>query len=265
MSGRFEELVGVSGIDTGEIIYRDDSIDAGTRGLVDMGWVWGGGAKALAIDDRVKNLCWLDDPLIARAALPTAGGGAAFSGDNSYALLPEGFMLRQSDRHMLFTMHLKMNRAAPAGASYNSRIVDFRAGNTSQLSIIPTVDANGAMTNLEIATNSFGWSVMGALSSIVDNKVHQLGVELTVSADEAYIRLSVWLDGVVVQETDYVPRQAWPLPNAGDRPRLGNWAGFAGGFTGRFYRARLDDLTRTSRKVADILADDAAVATARFT
>lgn len=188
MSGRFEELVGVSGIDTGEIIYRDDSIDAATRSLVDLGWVWGGGAQALAIDDRVKNLCWLDDPLIARAALPTAGGGAAFSGDNSYALLPEGFMLRQSDRHMLFTMHLKMSRAAPAGASYNSRIVDFRTGNTSQLSIIPTVDANGAMTNLEIATNSFGWSVMGALSSIVDNKVHQLGVELTVSADEAYNR-----------------------------------------------------------------------------
>ncbi|MCV5533879.1 hypothetical protein OFN26_34990, partial [Escherichia coli] len=58
--GPFEKRNGVIAT-TGDILYRDGSINSGTKGLISCHNTWSGAGENLAAGAQIKNMCYVDD------------------------------------------------------------------------------------------------------------------------------------------------------------------------------------------------------------
>lgn len=270
MTGRIEQLLGVS-YDTGTKLYRDVSINAGTKALFDVSSGWAGGAKDISAGAQIKSLSDEDSVATFAKAHTYADGGMVFTGVNGDMFtLPDAIAPQPSETHWLITAWLKMSAyGAGTAASANNQTLSFSTttiNDVSQSMLTLTCNpASGAVpTSITVHARGKNYgSLASPLASIYDNNLHQVAFELQLSTDGTQQQLTVYIDGVAAYASGYsaVPTT---VPAAPTNKYIGTSAIFPLAWAGKFYRCRKDDPTATTQTVAQILAADSSSIGSRF-
>lgn len=270
MAGRIEQLIGVT-IDTGVKLYRDVSINPGTKALFDVSSGWAGGKKNIAAGAEIKSLSNEDSVATFAKAHTYADGGMVFSGVNGDMFtLPDDAAPQPSDTHWLVTVWMKMsNRGAGTVSSANNQTLSFSTttindATQSMLTLVcnPAAGAAPASITVHARGKNYG-SLAIPLAPIYDNSLHQVAFELQLSTDGTQQQLKVYIDGVAVYTSGYAA-VASTVPAAPTNKYIGTSATFPLAWAGKFYRCRKDDPTATTQTVAQILAADSSSINGRF-
>ena len=258
---RFERIRGAYDA-AGPRLYRDGSIDEGTLSLIHMGSVWAGGGADFADEAQVQDLTYADQHAVVSGNLAFAGGGCVFEqAVDDYVDLPPPFMLDSSRTRFLMAWWLRMDVDGQTGAN-NAPISARTSGGQWHYVMTPTLNSSGVVTNLEWYQGNQTTLLLDRLYRLFDDQPHQFAVETVVQGVNFHQRF--FLDGVMVMQT---PSRAYTppaTPAMSDRARVGVSIIHPQSFGGRFYRARYDDLTRTTRDAETILADDIAITAGLF-
>lgn len=270
MAGRIEQLIGVT-IDTGVKLYRDVSINPGTKALFDVSSGWAGGKANIAAGAEIKSLSNEDSVATFAKAHTYADGGMVFTGVNGDMFtLPDAIAPQPSDTHWLVTVWMKMSsRGAGTVSSGNNQTLSFSTTtindvSKSMLTLLcnPTTDA--APSSISVFARGKNYSgLASALASIYDNELHQVAFELQLSSDGTKQQLTVYVDGVAVYTSGYAA-VASTVPAAPTNKYIGTSASFPLAWAGKLYRVRKDDLTATTQTVVQILATDSSSINGRF-
>lgn len=268
MAGRVEQLIGVT-INTGLKYYRDKSINAGTRSLFDVSSAWAGGAANIAANATIKDLTY--NANTARFSLAktynATNKGVVFSGvKNDGFDLDEAGCMKVSDTHWLFTAWLKVTKAGSL-STFNNQLLHFSTAEVNGypnalLSIVPTTDAAGQPTKIELAVRGKNYVPTANLLPLFDGNLHQFAVECEFSADGTQHTIRVYIDKVQVYTT--TGALATTPPGEPTTRRIGTSNPFPLAWTGLFYRARVDDLSIAGGTAVDVLTADYASARSRF-
>nr|WP_154325033.1 hypothetical protein [Pantoea sp. 201603H] len=261
MAGRVEIIKSVV-INTGKKMYREKTINAGTKALFDMSLPGFGGAEDVDAGAEIKSLTYNDLVATFNKAHVYSNGGMIYPRvANDGFDMPSEACPRTDDKHWLFTAWLKITN--PGGSGFNNHTMHFattgfNTASATMLSIIPTVrvaDGVTSVTTIEVRTRAKNNVVTTQLQSLFDGNVHQIGVELEISDDKTQQRTFIYLDGTQVYASGYV---AVPGTAPGDPTtrRIGTSSSLPITWGGSFYRARFDDLTLTSLTAAEIIAAD---------
>ncbi|MCA8636781.1 hypothetical protein [Escherichia coli] len=268
--GKAEKLLGVS-IDTGEKLYRFPSINTGTLGMIDVKSVWTGGAQNLPSGSNLKNLCYVEDPATV-GTVPlvydaTAGGMIFDKTSRQYFKMPNGFIPTSAMKDYMHTFWLKVNPANAGNEGFNNVIVGIAATNYATtanrlLQVFPTI-TSGVITALTVSVRGVNYSILSYLSGLVDGNLHCLSVRYVESSDGTQQKGMVYLDGVLAYEGTFVTKVAYPSTSI-TYNGVGSDRADTAAFAGRFYRARMDDLTLTSKSALEVIAEEMAAVSGRF-
>lgn len=270
MAGRIEQLIGVT-IDTGVKLYRDVSINSGTKALFDVSSSWAGGKKNVVTGDQIKSLGY-DDTLASFTKSHTyQTGGMVFSGVNGDMFsLPDAAAPQPSEKHWMVTVWMKMsNYGAGTAASANNQTLNFSAtalndATQAMLTLVCTPAAGAVPTSISVFARGKNYSgLASALSPIYDNALHQVAFELEVSSDGTQQQLKVYIDGSVVYTSGF-GAVAGTIPAAPTQKYIGTSASFPLAWAGKLYRVRKDDLSATTLNAQAILSSDSSSINGRF-
>lgn len=268
MGGRIEILKDVVA-NTGKKFYRDKSINEGTRSVFDVAITDMGGAANLPAGASLGDLTYNNNTGVFSLAktYSAANKGMIFAGvKNDGFDLNEAGCMKVADKHWLFTAWLKITKAGTA-SSFNNQLLHFSTVDTNGypnalLSIVPTLDASGVVTKIELGVRGKNYIVTTQLASLYDGNRHQLAIECSISDDGTQNTIKVYLDKVqVFSSTSSV---AATLPGEPVRRRIGTTNPFPLAWTGLFYRARVDDLTLTDLTASEVLTADYDLCASRF-
>lgn len=270
MSGRIEQLLGAS-YDTGLKLYRDVSINAGTKALFDVSNAWAGGAKNISAEAQINSLSDEDSVASFTKDHNYANGGMVFTGVNGDMFtLPDAIAPQPSDTHWLVTVWMKMSsRGAGTVSSGNNQTLSFSTttindATKSMLTLICKPATDEDPTSISVFARGKNYSgLASALASIYDNALHQVAFELQLSSDGTQQQLTVYVDGVAVYTSGYAA-VATTVPDAPTQKYIGASSVFPLSWAGKFYRCRKDDLTATTLTTAQILAADSSSIGSRF-
>ncbi|MEA4382293.1 hypothetical protein VBQ30_10760 [Klebsiella pneumoniae] len=270
MAGRIEQLVGVT-IDTGVKLYRDVSINAGTKALFDVSSGWAGGKKNIAAGAEIKSLSFEDSLATFAKAHNYSDGGMVFTGVNGDTFnLPDAAAPQPSETHWLITAWLKMsNYGAGTAASGNNQTLSFSTAlindaAQSMLTLICNPAAGAVPTSISVHARGKNYSGLAStLAPIYDNALHQVAFELQLSSDGTQQQLTVYIDGIAAYTSSYAAVAA-TVPAAPVNKYIGTSASFPLAWAGKLYRVRKDDLTATTLTAAQILAADSSSIGNRF-
>lgn len=268
--GKAEKLIGVS-ISTGEKLNRFPSINSGTLGLIDVKSIWSGGAQNLPSASLLKNLCYVDDPAtVGTVSLvydATTGGVTYDKTSRQYFKMPLGFIPTSTMNDYMHTFWLKVTPSNSGSEGFNNVIVGIAATSyastaTKILHIFPTI-TSGVITALTVTVRGVNYSILTYLSGLLDGNIHCLSVRYVSSSDGTQQKGMVYLDGVLVYEGTFVTKIAYPTA-AITYYGVGSDRADAAGFAGKFYRARMDDLTLTDKTATTVIAEEMAAVSGRF-
>lgn len=264
MAGRIEQLTGVT-VDTGVKLYRDKSINKGTRAIFDMSSQWSGGKASNAAGAVIKSLSYENSTGVLSLAHEYANGGMTWAGVKSDQFqLPSQFVPALSDKHWLFTVWLKItnggvsgsnNQTLNIGPAYNSLFTYLR--------LLPTCDASGAATTIEVRCLSKNYVVTSALMPLYNGDVHQFAVECQVSEDGTQQKVIMWLDKVSVYDSGF-QATANTMPSDSSQRYIGTSTSLTRSFAGSFYRTRFDDLVASGLSASSVLTADYSSSRTRF-
>lgn len=270
MAGRIEQLVGVT-VNTGLKLYRDVSINPGTKALFDVSSAWAGGAKDVAAGAAIKSLSYEDSVATFAKAHSFQGGGMVFSGVNGDVLnLPDAAAPQPEEKHWLLTAWMKMsNYGAGTASSGNNQTLSFATGlinspGTAMLTLLSNPGAGALPSSVSVYARGKNYSgLAAALAPVYDNSLHQVAFELQVTADGTQQQLTVYIDAKVVYTSGYAA-VATTIPASPTNRYIGTSASFPLAWSGKLYRVRKDDLSATALTAAQVLAADAASINGRF-
>lgn len=270
MTGRIEQLLGVS-YATGTKLYRDVSINAGTKALFDVSSAWAGGAKDISAGAQIKSLSDEDSVASFTKAHSYANGGMVFTGVNGDMFtLPAAMAPQPAETHWLVTVWMKMsNRGAGTAGTANNQTLSFATATLndatqSMLTLLCNPSSGAAPASISVFARGKNYSgLASALASIYDNALHQVAFELQLSSDGTTQQLKVYVDGVAVY-TSSNGAVATTIPAAPTQRYIGTSSVFPLAWAGNFYRCRKDDLTATTQTAAQILTADYSSAIGRF-
>ncbi|HHD2899590.1 TPA: hypothetical protein ACNZ7E_005435, partial [Klebsiella quasipneumoniae subsp. similipneumoniae] len=110
--GPFEKRNGVHAA-SGDILYRDGSINSGTKGLISCHNTWSGAGANLAAGAQIKNMCYVDDHATANSDLAAAGNGYQLNAVHAQGInLPASMIATAGMTDYLYTFWLKVTGAA---------------------------------------------------------------------------------------------------------------------------------------------------------
>lgn len=270
MAGKAEKFLGESH-NTGERLYRYPSINSGTKGMIDVKSGWAGGAKDLAANAQLKNLCYLEDPAvvgIVALAYDAASGGLVYDNTSrQYLKLPAGFIPSSSMKDYMHTFWLKINPAAAGAAGFNNVVVGI--GTTSYattanmlMKVTPTV-TSGVVTAITVNIRGVNYSVLSQLGPLFNGSLHCLSLRYVESADGTQQKGMIYLDGALVYEGVFVAKTTYPAGTI-NLNGVGSNLADTTPFAGRFYRARIDDLTLTTKTALQVISEEMAAVSGRF-
>ncbi|HDK6061115.1 TPA: hypothetical protein M4Y67_002268 [Klebsiella pneumoniae] len=267
--GRVERLLGVSAVNTGKKLYREKTINAGTRALFDMSLDGFGGAADVVAGGEIKSLSYEDAVGIFNKAHVYSNGGMIFTRTaNDGFDLPSEASPQPGDRHWLFTAWVKITK--PGQAGFNNQVMHFAASGlnvpgSTMLSLVPTVvvaDDVTSVTTIEMRVRAKNIVLTSQLKPLFDGAVHQLAVENEMSADFTQQRIFVYLDKVQVYASGWVAAAA--APGEPTTRRVGSSSSMPVTWGGALYRVRSEDLTLTTLTAAEITASDYDNSRSRF-
>lgn len=269
MSGLIFKLKNVS-FDTGKKYYLDKTINKGTKSLFDVADQSSGGAKNLPAGGVISDLTYNANTGTFSLAktYDSTHKGMVYAGvkNDGFDINADGAM-KVADKHWMLTAWLKITKSGSV-STFNNQIMHFSTVETNgypnaMLSIVPTTDANGFPTKLEIAVR--GKNFVPTLSSVIalfDGNLHQFAVECVVSDNNANFTVNVYIDKVLVYtSTTTVPST---LPGDPTTRRIGTSNPFPLSWTGMFYRARIDNLELGAIDALSLLTADYNLGISRF-
>ena len=268
--GKAEKLLGVS-IETGEKLNRFPSINTGTLGMVDVKSLWSGGAQNLPSAATLKNLCYVEDPATVGSVplvYDTATGGVIYDKTSrQYLKMPTGFIPTAAMKDYMHTFWLMVNPANAGNEGFNNVLVGIAATSYAStaarlLQVFPTI-SSGTITALTVTVRGVNYSILPYLGALLNGGVHCLSVRYVESSDGTQQKGMIYLDGTLVYEGTFVAKIAYPAA-AITYNGVGSDRADAAGFAGRFYRARMDDLTVTTKNAQHIIAEEIASVSGRF-
>lgn len=268
MSGRIEVLKGVVN-DTGKKFYRDKSINNGTRSVFDMAVTAMGGGKDLAAGAIIHDLTYNDytGSFSLAKSYSEANKGMVFAGvKNDGFNLDAASCMKVSDTHWLFTAWVKVTKAGSL-STFNNQLLHFSTVETNGyatalLSVVPTTDATGQPTKIELAVRGKNYVVTSNLLPLFDGVRHQFAVECEFSADGSQHTIRAYIDKVVVFTS--TSALAVTPPGEPTTRRIGTSNPFPLSWTGMLYRARVDDVGTSGLTATDILTADYNLCASRF-
>ncbi|EPR8383524.1 hypothetical protein R0E42_005330 [Klebsiella variicola] len=257
--------------DTGSKLYYFPSINAGTLGMIDVKHNWAGGAKNLAPGAQLKNLCYLDDPAsVGSVALnfdSTTGGLIFDKTSRQYLRLPAGFIPTAAMKDYMHTFWLKIDPANAGADGFSNVWVGIGATSYATtanrlIQVYPTITA-GVITALTVCVRGINYSIKDYIGSLADGNLHCLSVRYQESADGTQQKGLVYLDGVLAYEGVWTGKIAYPTATI-NLNGIGSNLADTTPFAGRFYRARIDDLTLVSKTALQVIAEEMAAVAGRF-
>ncbi len=267
---KLEKLL-LASIPTSEKLYRFPSINEGTLGLVDMKSAWSGGARNLAPAATLKNLCYVDDPAVVGAVAlnyDADTGGLIFTGVGlEYVQTPTAFIPTSDMTDYMHTYWLKIDPTNAGSISFNNAIIGMGVGGYATPGnmfnkVTPTI-TSGGVTNIEVNIRGKNYPVFSQLSGLIDGNVHCLSLRYLKSDDGTQQKGLIYLDGTLVYEASFAALVAYPA-GVVNVAGVGVKGVYTRTFSGRFYRARMDDLTLTSKTAEQVLSDEIAAVSGRF-
>lgn len=270
MAGRIEQLIGVT-VNTGLKLYRDVSINAGTKALFDVSSTWAGGAVNVVAGASIKSLSFEDSVATFSKAHNYLTGGMVFTGINGDTFnLPDAAAPQPAEKHWLITAWIKMsNYGAGTAASGNNQTLNFSTSLVNDaaqgmLTLLSNPGSGALPSSISVFARGKNYSGLATqLASIYDNNLHQVAFELQVTTDGTQQQLTVYVDGVAVYTSGYAA-VATTIPAAPTNKYIGTSASFPLAWAGKLYRVRKDDLTATTLTAAEILAADISSINGRF-
>ena len=266
---------------TGEKIYPDAAMDAGTRGLIDTidPWSWGGttpaqgAALALGAGPRNYPLAedgWIEDAAAAGVAgLTYSSGGVRFIAAADRLHTPRGFKLSTADRHfgIIFWLQNSVIPAVPSGSN-NNIYADVSGGNSKNLALSMSFDGAGAVTSCRIESRRHtNIAVPVAMrTALFDDALHQVGIEAAVAADASTMTYLYYLDGALIGQQTVAITSPYLDPSQTDYACFGRHGMNIGvGIYGRLWRAIFEDLTISgARSMSETVALDHSLNRARI-
>ncbi|MEV9625349.1 hypothetical protein ACMAV9_13140 [Klebsiella pneumoniae] len=267
MGGRIEILKDVV-YDTGLKHYRDISINKGTRSVFDVSNTWAGGAGDIGQGAIIKDLTFNNYEGSFNKAKKFKNGGMIFTGvGNDGFDFEQRSIMSSQDKHWMMTVWLKITSAGAVN-SFNNQTLHFATtglndGNQSLLSLVPTTNASGNVTTVELRVRGKNYVVTSQVMPLYDGNVHQLSVECSVSQDGATQRVIIFIDKVKVYDSGN-SAVATALPGEPTVRRVGTSASLPLAWGGSFYRARVDDLAVSGLLAEEVITADYESAHARF-
>lgn len=258
-------------IPTGEVMYNWPSINSGTLGMIDVKSHWSGGEQNLPSGSTLKNLCYVEDPATVGSVslvYDAATGGMIYDKTSrQYFKMPNGFIPTSAMKDYMHTFWLKVNPANAGNEGFNNVIVGISATSYATtanrlLQVFPTI-TSGVITALTVSVRGVNYSILSYLSGLVDGNLHCLSVRYVESSDGTQQKGMIYLDGTLVYEGTFVAKIAYPTA-AITYNGVGSDRADAAAFAGRFYRGRMDDLTLTSKSALQIIAEEMASVSGRF-
>ncbi|ENO7549130.1 hypothetical protein ACB478_000659 [Klebsiella quasipneumoniae] len=265
MSGRIEQVNGIV-VNTGVKLYRNPAINKGTRALFDMSNKSSGGQASTAAGAVIKSRSYEDSTGTLLRAHNYANGGMIWEGvSGDQFQLPAQFVPDISDKHWLFTVWLKVTSGGSSG--FNNQTLNIGPAYnivTAHLRIVPTCDANGKPSNIEVRCMAKQYVVTSQLLPLYDGNVHQLSVECEISADGTQQKMILWLDGVSVFNSGFAAISG-TLPSDSSQRYIGTSASLPRSWAGTFYGVRFDDLVTSDMSASDVIASDSAFYRKKYT
>nr|DAH56260.1 MAG TPA: hypothetical protein [Caudoviricetes sp.] len=268
MGGRIDILKGVN-VGTGRKFYRDKSLNSGTRSAFDLAVADMGGAKNLAAGAIIQDLSYNNYTASFSLAktYDIARKGMAFSGVNNDGFdLSADACMKPEDKHWMLVAWLRISKAGTV-SSFNNQLMHFSTVATNgypnaMLSIVPTTDANGQPTKIEMGVRGKNYVVTNELMPLFDGNRHQFAVECEINAAGTSHTIRAYIDKVVVfSSTSSV---AATVPGAPVVRRIGTSSPFPTAWTGMLHRVRVDDVGTSGLAASDILSADYALCSPRF-
>ncbi|UKL14895.1 hypothetical protein [Erwinia phage Gungnir39] len=241
----------------GPKLYKNPSINKGTRVLFDCSNKSSGGGAS--VDAGATLISRSPEASTGTFILSHnySGGGMVWEGlKNDKFSLPSQIVPSPSDKNWMVTTWLKItnggstgfnNQTLSIGGAYNN----FRV----YLRVVPTCDANGVPTTIEVRCMSKQYVVTNQLLPLYDGAVHQFAVQCETSADGQQQRVIIWLDKVSVYNSGF-SAIAKELPTDSTERYVGSSNSLPRSFAGSFYRIRFDDLTSSGLPASDVLSSD---------
>ncbi|WP_146592314.1 hypothetical protein [Puniceibacterium confluentis] len=263
---------------TGDKLYPDAAMDAGTRGLLDMldPWSWGGTLPAnggLSVGDGPKNYPLAEDGWIEDAAravtstMLTVGGGIRFVDTDDILRLPVGFRHKVDDRHVGLIYWAK-NLPDPLGAgSSNTIYASATAAASYNFSIGAAYGDPGVVTEARVRTGYSAASILPTVlrDAMFDGALHQIGVEFELSSDDASIVYSSYLDGLFISSATRTVTGTMFAPTSAEYAAFGQHPVGGSTMNGTLWRAMMQELeVEGARAFADTVALDYEINKARI-
>lgn len=251
---------------SGDIIYPDAAMDAGTACLVDLidTWAWGGTipSTGAALTGRsIRNYAleadgWDETPgIVSSSGLLGDGHGAVvFSSVAQYLMLPPGFCPPQGATKFGFILWMSSTRY-DVTSSINNTIFSVATGTgVGSIGLFPNYSAS-SITNVIVNGLGFNAGAFPLVAPMLDGAMHQIALEFDVTVGgTSYLR--IYVDGAQVGQ--FTSAIATAVQDTLTRAFIGRHPSYNGqGLKGKFVRAMMV-LTNTvgARPFADTVARD---------
>lgn len=252
---------------SGDVLYPDAAMDAGTACLVDLvdDWAWGGAVPADGDDldgQSILNYAMADDGWNETpGAVSTGGivgdgtGGAVFSASEQYLTLPVGFCPPVGATKFGFIIWVASSAYNVASSVNNTTFsIAPASGITGIIGMFPGY-SGGVITSVGVNGLGFNAGTPAWVAPFQSGQMHQYSFEFDMTVGgTSYLR--TYLDGAAASTFTIASGAA--VSSTYTRPIVGRHPSYNGqGFKGRFTRALMEmSGTPGARPFAETVALD---------
>ncbi|WP_410016133.1 hypothetical protein [Sodalis sp. C49] len=172
--------------------------------------------------------------------------------------MPAAFILPDAMTRYMHTYWLKIDPTSMgANGSSNATLgigVAYPTPANQILKLTLTI-VSGVLTVVQLTVRGSGVTLTSQLSPLYNGSAHQLAVEYISFADDTQMMFNVYLDANLVYASAYTAKVAFPAGTVSVNS-VACQGTYTRTFAGRFYRARMENLTLTTKTALAILVED---------
>jgi len=277
VSGPFEIHTNVT-LPGGKKVFRDRTLNSGSLAAIDFSDSYAGGSKdSYKNGDQVKNLCYVDDyaSVTLTSAMQAVGGngGITFTGatasDASAITLPSSAAFSASATRVFISAWFKIKSGAtnPANTNFNFIYIGSGQGNETSVSAAfryggvrtagSALTTPGTQLTIYGQTVTMPTSVTTALAAVSVGTVFNLAFDIVFdesgsTAGAFYV--DFYLNGALIGSSASYTAASRPAATAGYALNVPATTSPITNVT--LYRVRIDDLSESSLKGADIALNE---------
>ena len=267
MTDVYIQRIGTPG--TGDILYPDAAMDAGTKALIDTidGWAWTGSVTpangaALAAGTTLKNYALLEDgnaedPAMLVDATTAQGKGVALTAAQRLQL-PVAFnpLPTMSDFGII---HWFSHTPDAAATGFNNSLLGAASSTgVLQYRLVPTYGSAGVLTTLEFRVTGRATTLVAnaaVRTALASGTPQQLGLRVQRDYTGSLAKLQIYLNGILMQDSGWAATTAdWLAQGSGAMAFMGRDGSIPGtGLNGKVWRSLAQNLAAAGSTTMDLL------------